>query len=116
MGEAGEYGKAPARKGSGSHGRPRKDAAPDELRLLAYVRDAAPGPRSKAVVSTAEMAGALGFSPAKTKALRKSMEERGLLMVWERHAESGAQMENAYRPTRKGRRLLAAHEGTAPAE
>ncbi len=91
-------------------GRPRGSISPDELRLLSLVRDLAPGTRSKTVLSTIEMAETLSFSPAKVKMLRRAMEDREFLEVITRSANNGAQMENAYRLTRKGRRMLAAYE------
>jgi len=90
--------------------RPRKDKRPDELKLLRLVLDEAPGPRSATVISTSQMAEAMGWSVSKTKILRRSMIDGGLLLVEERCAASGAQTENAYRLTRKGRRVLARME------
>ena len=90
-------------------GRPREEFGKDELRMLAFLRDAAPGPRSAAVASNAQIARALGCSEAKVKILKRSLLDKGLLETQERFADNGGQLESAYRLTRKGRRALAAH-------
>ncbi len=89
-----------------SRGRPKGFAKPDEAHLLALLRDAAPGPKSATVISQTEIAERMGCSYAKVKALIKSMEEKGLIETRKRNAEGGAQLANAYRITRTGKRLL----------
>ncbi len=89
-------------------GRPKKAMREDELRLLAFLRESAPSPRKATVASNAQIAEALGCSVAKIKSLKRSLLDQGLLETEERWAESGAQMESAYRLTRKARRALAA--------
>ena len=88
--------------------RPPKDKSPDQMRLLAYLRDVAPGPRTPASVSVAEIARAMGWSVGKVKILRRSLVDEGLLEVRERRLPNGGQTENAYRLTRAARRRLKA--------
>ncbi len=90
--------------------RPRKDMSPDLLALLAYLRQAAPGPRSASFASLPNVADALGCSVGKVKQLRASALAEGLLEMEERWGENGARLENAYRLTRKGRRMLASRK------
>ena len=87
-------------------GRPRKNRRPDEVRLLTLLQDAAPDPKSMTLMSKAEIARHMGFSISKTKAMMKDMEEKGLIETHQRTAASGSQLENAYRTTRFGKRLL----------
>ncbi len=91
-------------------GRPRKDVASDVEAMLTHIRRLAPGPRSASVASLSSVARELGWSVGKVKLVRAAARDEGLLEVEERWGENGAQLENAYRLTRKGRRLLASRE------
>ncbi len=87
-------------------GRPKKKTEADKVRLLAFLQDSAPGPKSMTAMSKAEISKHIGFSVGKVKILMREMEEEGLIETHQRTAANGSQLENAYRITRAGKRLL----------